>query len=467
MKNKAKIFEFLYKNSSESYNINQISRLIGISVGSSFKLLKEFERLGYVNANKKNNALLYRINLADRTKKFYEQLEEEENRRSRKKTKIICTISPHSNSAILKKLMEKGMDVARIDISDCDEKTAIKMLEAIRQASADIPVLIDISDLKSNKRWIKFALKNDLDFVAVLAERAEDVTETNKILGYNDLKQIIGDKIKVIARIGGKSLRNYREIIEKAYGAVIDRTNLLPNDKIEMLPKLQKEIIDECNKFGKPVIIAGNVLNSMVKDDCPMQSEIHDISNAVFEGASCIMLSEETKSGKYPIESVNMLSKIIKNAETGKIEAHGPENASYDLTRFIGNAVSVLKKLFHTDALLIITSGGYSARMVSSRRLKCKTMAATSRRKIFRQLHLLWGIEPLHAGINSEDIANNDKKEVILQALKKGFIRKRDQIAIIASIFHSKYKRTNLLEIHNVNEFLDYLNKNKKLGIKV
>ncbi len=458
MNNKAKIFEFLYKRSSDSYNINQIARINGISVGSAFKILKEFERLGFVTVTRKNNAMLYNVILSDKTKEFYEKLEEQINEKSKKKTKVICSINSDTDYTTIKRLIEKGMDIASINVSDINEKITINIIQNIRFVSPEIPILLYINDPKFSK-WVRFALKNDLDFVAVLAKSASDIIKTNKILGYNNIKQIIGEKIKVIAIIDNRSLRNYREIIFEAYGIIIDRSNLVTSKKLEILPRLQKSIIDESNKLGKPVILSGNILNSMTKKHQPSQSDVYDISNAVLDGVSCIMLSEEKEYVKYPVDYVNTLSKIIKNAESGETYIHKYENGSYDLTHFIGNVVSQLEKILYIDALLVITSGGYSARMISSRRLRCKTLAATARKKIFRQLNLLWGIEPLYVNINAEDISNNDKKEVILKALEKGFIGKRDQIAIIASMFHSKSKRTNMLEIHNVSEFLDYLNK--------
>ena len=461
MDNKGKIFEFLYKQNNDSYNINQISRLVGISVGSAFKVLKALEQHDYVVVSRKNNALLYQINMSYNTKELHENIEEEENKRDTKKTKVVCTIGIALNASKIKKLVEKGMDVARIDVSYLVEKDIIKIIQNIRQATDEIPILLDIC--KNPKYWINFAMENDLDFVSITAADSKDVHRANKLLGYSDLKQVIGDKIKVLNKIGSESLKNYKEIVAESYGIIIDR-NKLASGKIEMLPRLQKEIIDECNKFGKPIIIAGNVLDSMICSKQPTQSEIYDVSNAVLGGASCLTLSKETVNGNYPIEAIQTLSRIIKNAEIGQLENIAP--IKFDSTHFILNAIFELEKNLHVDALLIITSGGYSARMISSRRVRFKTIAVTSRKKIFRQLRLLWGIKPLHVKINTEDISNEDKKESILKALKKGFIGKSDQIAIIASIFHSKSKRTNLLEIHKVSEFLDYLDR-KKVSLEV
>lgn len=450
MNNKTRIFEFLYKKSNDSYNINQISRLVGISVGSSFKILKEFEKDEYVTASKRNNAVLYQLNLTDKTKNAYESHEKEKNQKNKKKTKIICTISQSSSKpALIKKLVENGMNGVCIDFSGCDEKMALNMIKNIRENAGETPILME---LKSNleKSWIKFALKNDIDFIIAPAKSAEEVRRISRLIGYESIKQVIGSKIKIIVKLDKESAKNYKEIIEEAYGIVIDRGGF---DNLENLPVLQKNIIEECNKHGKPAIISGNILNSVIDGKQLMQSEAHDLANAVFEGASCIMLKE---LGKNSVETVGTVSDIIKASEFGQI-VNDLIDDNYDLTHFIGKTAAQLEKILRLDALLIITSGGYSARMISSRKLRCKTIAATPNKKIFRQLNLLWGIEPLHVEINSEDISNNEKKKVMLKAIKKGFIGKRDQVAIIASVFHSASKRTNLLEIHNVEEFLKYV----------
>lgn len=448
MSNKANIFEFLHRKSSGSFNVNQISRLVGISVGSAFKILKEFEKNGYVTASKRNNAVMYHINLTGKTKNAYEIYAREKNQKRKKKTKVICAINRGLDTALIKKLIEKGMDAASIDLSGCGEKIASDMIKNVRESACEIPILMELNS-NLEKSWIKFALKNDMDFIIVPARSAEEVKQISKLLGYESIKQVIGSKIKVIVRLDEYSAKSYKEIIEESYGIVIDRSSF---GNLEKLPVLQKSIIEECRKHGKPAIICGNILDSIIDGKELLQSEVHDLANAVFEGASCIMLKE---LGKNPAGTVETASNVIKASESWEI-SNDWEEGSCDLTHFIGKTAAELEKILRLDALLIITSGGYSARMISSRKLRCKTIAATSNKKIFRQLNLLWGIEPLHVELNSQDISNSEKKEVMLKAIKKGLIGKRDQIAVIASVFHSASKRTNLLEIHNVDEFLDY-----------
>lgn len=467
MTNKARILEFLYKNPDREYNINQISRLVGISVGSAFKILKEFEKNSYVDVKRKNNAFLYKISANEKTRKAFGAIENERNEKIRHRVKVMCTIGANSNNqSTIKKLMEKGMDAARIDASHHSQESAFGAVKNIREAADYIPILIDIpgKDIASVKPWIKFAVKNDLDFVSVsYVSNSDEIEAVYRHLGYSSMKEVIGGKIKLFVKIGEHALRKYKEIIEEVYGIILDRNLLATGKNYETLPQLQKSIIAECNRHGKPAIVGSQLLESMNKNRFPSKAEVYDLANAVLDKVSCLMLSDETEDGKYPMEAAGTLVKIIKNVEMGQaLDSRKEDNLIYP----IGASIFEEDKPTNIDAILIITSGGYTARVVSSRRPKCRIVAATSSKKIFRQLNVLWGVEPLFIKANLEDISNGEKKEALLKALEKGFIKKTDQIAIMASVFHSKSKRANLLEIHKVNEFLDYLenksNQNKE-----
>ena len=467
MTNKTRILEFLYKNPDSEHNINQLSRLVGISVGSAFKILKEFEKNGYVGAKRRNNAFFYKISANEKTRKAFDAIENERNEKIRHRAKVMCTISANSNNqSTIIKLIEKGMDAARIDASRHSQESAFEAVKSIREAADYIPILIDIpgKDINSIKPWVKFAVKNDLDFVSVsYVGNADEIEAVYRYLGYSSMREIIGDKIKLFVKIEEHALRKYKEIIEDAYGIILDR-NLLATDKnYETLPRLQKSIIAECNRHGKPAIVGSQLLESMNENRFPSKAEVYDIANAVLDKASCLMLSAETESGKYPVEATETLAKIIKNVEISQTP-DGQNREEETLIRPVGTPIFEEDKPTNIDAILIITSGGYTARVVSSKRPRCKIIAATSSKKIFRQLNVLWGVAPLFIKANLEDISDKEKKEALLKALEKGFIKKTDQIALIASVFHSKSKRANLLEIHRVNEFLEYVqNKNKKM----
>lgn len=459
MSNKARILEFLYKNPYNEYNINQLSRLVGISVGSAFKILKEFEKNGYVGVKRKNNAFLYKIGANEKTRNALDAIENERNMKVRHRTKVMCTIGVNSNNqSTIKKLIEKGMDAARIDASKHNPNFIAGIIKNIREAADYITILIDIpgNDIDSVKPWVKFAVKNDLDFVSVsYVSDADEIQAVYRHLGYSSMKEVIGGKIKLFVKIGEHALRKYKEIIEEVYGIILDRNLLAADKNYEALPMLQKNIISECNKHGKPVIVGSQLLESMNKNRFPSKAEVYDIANVVLDKASCLMLSDETDIGDYPAEAAGILVKIIKNVEMG--QALDGWNIEENLMHSIGASIFEEDEPMNIDAIVIITSGGYTARVVSSRRPRCKIIAATSSKKIFRQLNILWGVEPLFINANLEDISDEEKKEALLKALEKGFIKKTGQIAIIASVFHSKSKRANLLEVHKVNEFLDYV----------
>ena len=469
MTNKARILEFLYKNPDSEYNINQLSRLVGISVGSAFKILKEFEKNGYAGAKRKNNAFLYKISANEKTRKAFGAIENERNEKIRHRTKVMCTIGANSNNqSAIKKLMEGGMDAARIDASKHNPNSVSGIIKAIREAADYIPILIDIpgKDITSVKPWIKFAVKNDLDFVSVsYVSNSDEIEAVYRYLGYSSMKEVIGGKIKLFVKIEEHALRKYKEIIEDAYGVILDRNLLATSKNYETLPQLQKSIIAECNRHGKPAIVGSQLLESMNKNRFPSKAEVYDIANAVLDKVSCLMLSDETEDGNYPAEAAGTLIKIIKNVEMG--QALDGRNMEENVIHPIGASIFEEDKPINIDAILIITSGGYTARVVSSKRPRCKIIAATSSKKIFMQLNVLWGVEPLFIKANLEDISNEEKKEALLKALEKGFIKKTDQIAIMASVFHSKSKRANLLEVHKVNEFLDYLHNKNKIGKRV
>jgi pyruvate kinase len=113
------------------------------------------------------------------------------------------------------------------------------------------------------------------------------------------------------------------------------------------------------------------------------------------------------------------------------------------------------------DSIIVITSGGYTARMLASKKLRPKIVAVTTKKKILRQMHILWGVVPIIIEGSIDNITNKEKEKAILAALEQGIITKTNQIILTGSVFHFKSKRTNMLEMHKVNEFLDFVKKNE------
>ena len=158
------------------------------------------------------------------------------------------------------------------------------------------------------------------------------------------------------------------------------------------------------------------------------------------------------------MESVKTMSKIIKEIES-EVAGKELELDNVTFTDCIINAILAIDKLLRIDAVLVITSGGYTARMLASKKLRPKIIAITTKNKVFRQMNILWGVIPLLTTANIDRITDEGKKEAIMSGVKKGLINKTDHIVISGSVFNFKTKRTNMLEMHNVNEFLEHMGK--------
>lgn len=220
------------------------------------------------------------------------------------KTKIIATIGPKSDSPkILKKMKEQGMKIARINTKYGNEKEwdlIIKRLKKIK-----IEIMIDIKSLEPIE-WIN---KQKINYLAI--SYAQETKQIEKI------KNLILDKnIKIISKIETKKgLKNIDNLIKTSNGIMIARGDLSRNISFEKVPYYKKLIIDKCNKKRKFVIIATEMLLSMVKAKVPTNAEVEDVFSAVTEGGDCLMLSEETAIGSHPSLAVQKMKKIILNAE--------------------------------------------------------------------------------------------------------------------------------------------------------
>ncbi len=298
---------------------------------------------------------------------------------------------------------------------------------------------------------IRFARENKLDFIGVsFAANREHLQRIKGILNDPD--------IKIIAKIENQQgLSHYAEIIDEAYGIMLDRGDLGSETSIELVPRLQKRVIRECNYAGKPIIIATQMLDSMVSRPYPTKAEISDVANAVLDGASALMLSAETAVGLFPLESVGMMTKIIANIEdqVRPQENDIPEDTFSDI---VGNAIFHMSRSGKVDKILCLTEGGFSARMISKHKPKAPIIAVTSSPQAYRRLNLLWGVERMLLA-SSIDHSNSMtlKREVVLKAIQAGLLREDDTVIITGAVFPNKRKITNLIEIHKIHELLGYM----------
>lgn len=250
------------------------------------------------------------------------------------KAQIIATIGPSSaNPEILKQMVLHNMDIARFNFSWSDReerKTQIKLIRGIEsELNIKIPIIEDLPGPRIQKEnghtytpekvptkhdidLIKFGIENGLDYIALsfVGDR-DEVKRCKEIIKENSGNQ------KVIAKIErSKAVENIDGIIEEADAIMVARGDLGEEIPLEKIPFIQEKIVKKCKLAEKPVIVATQMMLSMVDNDKPTRAEVTDVANAILEGSDAVMLSEETTIGKYPVETVTMMEKIILEAES-------------------------------------------------------------------------------------------------------------------------------------------------------
>ncbi|MEK6864347.1 MAG: pyruvate kinase [Nanoarchaeota archaeon] len=218
------------------------------------------------------------------------------------KTQIISTIGPSSNSlSVLRAMKKAGMDIARINMKYASVLECLRLLKMLK--SINCLSLVDVLDVSSAEKVRHL----DFDYIALaFTESAGQLKELKKIL----------PKPKAIAKIEtAKGVKNIKEIIKASDGVMVARGDLGRNVPLEKLPFFQKSIIKECNKQKKFVVTATEMLLSMTMNSLPTRAEVTDVANAVLDGSSALMLSEETAIGKHPVGAVKMMDRIVKEAE--------------------------------------------------------------------------------------------------------------------------------------------------------
>ncbi|MBW5447424.1 pyruvate kinase [Cohnella sp. CFH 77786] len=300
---------------------------------------------------------------------------------------------------------------------------------------------------------IKFGIEQGIDFIAAsFVRRASDVLEIRELLERHEARHI-----QIISKIENQQgVDNLDEILEVSDGLMVARGDLGVEIPAEEVPLVQKRMIEKCNRAGKPVITATQMLDSMQRNPRPTRAEASDVANAIFDGTDAIMLSGETAAGKYPTESVQTMSRIAERAESAlqyrEIFKKQAIAAQTSVTEAISQAVANSALDLDAKAIVTSTESGYTARMVSKYRPKAPIIAVTPVEQVKRRLQLVWGVIPV-SGKPAEttdemfDIAVNG-------ALESGIVKLGDTIVITAGVPVGRSGTTNLIKIHNVGELI-------------
>ena len=300
---------------------------------------------------------------------------------------------------------------------------------------------------------IEFAAEHGFEFIAAsFARSAQDILAIRAVLREKKC-----NSISIIAKIENmEGVNNLEEILRVSDGIMVARGDMGVEIPLEDVPGLQKHIIRECVLAGKPVITATQMLDSMMKNPRPTRAEATDVANAIYDGTSAIMLSGETAAGTYPIEAVETMSRIALKAEQDIDYIAAFEKARYDTRRDITAAISHATVTSAHDlaasAIVTVTKGGSTARMISRYRPSCPIIGCSPSVTVWRQLNLSWGVIPVL--IDEEKSTDELFDHAVAAGIRTGVIRDGELVVLTAGVPLGICGTTNLMKVHVVGHLL-------------
>ncbi len=296
---------------------------------------------------------------------------------------------------------------------------------------------------------LDFGLEHNVEWVALsFVRRASDIQEVK------DYIKSKGKDVRVVAKLEKpEAIKNIDEIVAATDAVMVARGDLGVEMPAEEVPMIQKMIVDKCNRAGKPVIVATQMLESMIESPRPTRAEVNDVANSVLDGADAVMLSAETASGKYPLLAVQSMTKTIEQVEqTGDVyykwHTHVNQNPGED--RLNDNVVMSACRLARdtsATAIIGITRSGYTSFRLSHHRPKANLLIFTSNRRLMNTLGLYWGTQ-CHYYEADEDASTDELINDIKQFLvERGELSSGDVFINTLSMPISKHRKTNALKL--------------------
>ena len=250
-----------------------------------------------------------------------------------------------------------------------------------------------------------------------------------------------------------EALENIDDIINESDGLMVARGDLGVEIPFQTVPLIQKMLISKCVRKAKPVIVATQMMESMINNMTPSRAEVNDVANAVLDGTDAVMLSGETSVGKYPIEVIRTMSNIIKEMETHDGIYNKEELPERGLERFISDSICFnacrLSQRVEAKAIITMSFSGYTAYKIASQRPNASIFIFTSNRSILTQLNLLWGVRAFY--YNKHISTDHTIADIKYLMKNEGYLKQGDLVINIASIPIEDLGGSNMLKLSYVD----------------
>ncbi len=343
----------------------------------------------------------------------------------------------------------------RFRVTACDDRSADTVVmvggEISNRKGMNVPdVVLPLAALSDkDRRDLDFALKLGVEWIALsFVQRAEDVLEA---------REIVQGRALIMSKIEKPSaVKSFQSILEVSDGIMVARGDLGVELPVQSLPPIQKRLVRACRAAGKPVIVATQMLESMISSPVPTRAEVSDVATAIYEGADAVMLSGESAAGQYPIEAVRTMNDVAESVEGDEIYRAVIEAARTPAKAGVSSAITVAAREVaeNTDvrAIACFSHSGTTAIQVSRERPRVPILALTPRIETARRLTLVWG---LHCVVVQE--VSRFKHAVISavrEARRHGFATEDDRIIVTAGVPFNVAGTTNILRIAPMREQL-------------
>ena len=336
-----------------------------------------------------------------------------------------------------------------LKVESCNKKSAVTTVKVGGYISShkgvNLPnTKLNISAITEKDREdLKFALKNGVDWIGLsFVQKAEDVRE---------IKKMVNGKARVISKLEKPSaIDDLENIIKESDGIMVARGDLGVECPIQVVPVLQKKIVKLCRLYARPVIIATQMLESMIVNPTPTRAEVSDVATAVYDGADAVMLSAETAAGKYPVQAVKMMHSIVKQVEDDPLFFELMNNSrnvpckatEADAITFAASELAGVLK--NVRAIVSYSSSGFTTFLTARERPALPILALSPDIKVARQMVLVWGVKPY---VNKESFKkfNNVEDCAVKYVKEAGLAKSGDHIIITAGFPLNVKGRTNML----------------------